>query len=285
MLFYKKEKKTEPSPNFHLGGYQLIPDKPHEIYLANTYNPDTLIIFVHGFNGRASMTWNQFPSLMIFNPVYSRSDIVFYGYDSFKYQASDLAAIFCDFINKDLMTESSILQKLVESKNLQPRSYDKIYFVAHSLGAIIIREALLRANNLKYKWIDKTRISLFAPAHLGAKIDALVSETLSLFTLTKLISILAEHKIPVLSDLKQGSVILQKIKSDTENLLSKDEGKFLKAIYVGHAPGDKVVLNGRFVDDNEAIIHEGQSHTSICKPNPPYVSPIEALTSLVVTNQ
>lgn len=56
-------------------------------------NPDNLLIFVHGFGGNSIGTWNTFHSSLIFDNDFKKSDIIFYGYDTFRGQANDHAAV------------------------------------------------------------------------------------------------------------------------------------------------------------------------------------------------
>jgi pimeloyl-ACP methyl ester carboxylesterase len=138
--------------------------------------PASLLIFIHGFGGNAIGTWNHFPSLLLMDDDFKKSDIVFYGYDTFCGQAGDHAAEFYHFLDK--ITCPRLNGILPINQGLNERIYKNILLVAHSLGAIILRQALLLAEIDNRSWLDKTTMALFAPAHNGANIIPLAKEAL-----------------------------------------------------------------------------------------------------------
>src|SRR4051812_2311135 len=72
----------------------------------------TLIVFVHGFGGKALGTWNNFPILMINDDAFKKCDIIYYGYDTFQGQTGDHSAELYAFMNLAITPlENNILPK------------------------------------------------------------------------------------------------------------------------------------------------------------------------------
>lgn len=240
--------------------------------------PDDLLLFVHGFGGRALGTWNNFPTYLFADNHFAKCDIVFYGYDTFKGQAGDHAASLYDFIcqvQKPL--QAGILPA---NQQLPERSYKRIILVAHSLGAVLVRQAQLLAHIAGNSWAQHSVLALFAPAHHGAKVISLAMESLP--GLTSLLGVFAKFKYPILNDLdSQEDGILNSIKSQTEQLQNQGIGDFTKAKLVVYAMGDKVVRSFPYLNDVPPKVIQDQSHISVCKPKDTYIQPLELLRSII----
>src|SRR5690348_8183696 len=158
---------------YHSETVELIKDKDIHAFFANG-EADCLVIFVHGYNGEAIDTWNKFPEMLRKNESFTRADLLFYGYPSLKYHASDHAGMFLNFLDTEMghNASRSNLRRCAAEKKLPSREYKKIIILAHSLGAVVIREALLRAKDKS--WIDKVSIGLYAPAHIHATVTQLI---------------------------------------------------------------------------------------------------------------
>lgn len=269
--------KRASNPN-HTEALELIPDQGHIAYLS-TQKTERIIIFIHGFSGSASTTWLNFPGILCNDALFDATDLIFYDYQSLKYSASDHAGDFYDFLKDHILTDSSTayLVRAIRRRGLTIRDYKQIIFVAHSLGAIVLREAMLTANDQQMQWLDKTKMILFAPAHLGAHIKPLLFELMDLTLLTKLIGAYVRFQVPVLHDLEEDSIIINKIFSESKQLQEKGLGNFTKAAKVIHAKGDKVVNNNRFLQDKPAFRIEKTSHKKVCKPIDWYMHPVDQL--------
>src|SRR5438105_9623963 len=126
----------------------------------------SLIIFVHGFGGSAVGTWRDFPGSL--RSQLRGSDLVFYGYDGEHARAGISAGLLKKHMNvfldhPDKVFNESMLM-MVQRDAFQ---YETITVVAHSLGAIVSRLALVEAFNEKQPWVNAIRLILFAPAHRG----------------------------------------------------------------------------------------------------------------------
>ncbi len=238
-----------------------------------TSNPETLVIFIHGFNGSAIDTWNDFPALIKETKEYAHSDVIFYGYESLKGQANNNALRFYNFLQ--VIAEGNT-NKIGYSRKGNA-AYQKILIVAHSLGSIIVRRALLNANAESKPWLSITQMILFAPAHRGARIQNLLTESLP--TLGKIFAGLGFITIPVLDDLRENSLTILNLIEETEQLLQHNQGNFTIAHKVVWANNEIIVRNERFCQDPIAILIDNKTHTKVCKPNSlNFLRPFEIVT-------
>jgi hypothetical protein len=241
-------------------------------------NPDNLFVFVHGFGGDSLGTWNNFPAILLFDDKFNKSDIIFYGYDTFNGQAGDHAVELYHFLNLCLKPlQNNVLPVL---QNLPERDYKRIILVAHSLGAVLVRQAQLLAYIDEQNWVTKSEIALFAPAHNGAEVIYLAMQALP--GLFGLLGIFAKYKFPILTDLDaKDDGILKAIKEQTEVLQNAGKGDFTKARLVVYSKGDKVVKNFPYLLDKPALVISDTSHISVCKPKDTFIKPIELLKQLI----
>ena len=239
--------------------------------------PETLIVFVHGFAGHAMRTWDEFPVYLRNYSDFSRCDIIFYGYDSLKLQANANADLFYKAM-QDLHVPPeryNLSEKPIVSKN-----YTKILFMAHSLGAIVVRRALLSANVDEATWLASSMMLLFAPAHRGAYPQQLAFECLP--GLFKVLGSVAKFAYPVLNDLDKNSPTICDLIHDSQQLLDAGKGNFVKAAAVVTAAGDNIVVYGRFCNDPNNTTIENKTHSTVCKPViDKYESPLEVLLKVL----
>mgnify|MGYP002784997305 CR=1 FL=1 len=236
-------------------------------------NPQNLIIFVHGFNGSTVDTWNDFPALIKENNEYQNSDVIFYGYESLKGQANNNALRFYNFLQ---IIADGNTNRVGYSRDGNTQ-YNKILIVAHSLGSLIVRRALLNAKAENKIWLTITNMILFAPAHRGARIQNLLTESLP--TLGKIFAGLGFITIPVFDDLRPESQTIQNLIQETEQLLQNNQGDFTIAHKVVWANNEIVVHNERFCQDPIAILIDNKTHTKVCKPNNPnFLQPFDIVT-------
>ncbi|MBI3134031.1 MAG: alpha/beta hydrolase [Bacteroidetes bacterium] len=240
--------------------------------------PDNLIVFVHGFGGNALGTWNNFPAILLFDDQFKKADIIYYGYDTFKGQAGDHAAELYHFLNAVMSPVGNGILPLLQ--NLPERDYKRIILVAHSLGAVLVRQAQLLAYIDNKTWVHKTEIALYAPAHHGAEVISLAMQALP--GLSGLLGIFAKFRFPILNDLDaKDDGILKAIKEQTETLQNSGKGDFTKAKLVVYSKGDKVVKSYQYLLDKPAEVIPNTSHMSVCKPKDAYIKPVELLKKIL----
>lgn len=232
--------------------------------------PSNLVIFVHGFNGKSTATWNKFPELIRTNQDFDTSDVIFYGYESLKGQANHNALKFYSFL-KSVCENSPNKLGFSRASIDSAFRYKKVIIVAHSLGAIIVRRGLLFAKRDNKNWLDNTKMVLFAPAHRGAIIQNLITECLPV--VGKILAGLGSLIIPVINDLKPESQAIKNLITDTQAYLNLNMGDFTIATQVIWADKDIVVHSNPFCNDPVATLITNKSHSSVCKPNAKYLEP------------
>lgn len=234
------------------------------------------IVFVHGFQGEALDTWTDFPTLLTADGRLAGVDLLFYGYDGLYTQAGVSSLVFLQFLEQLFSDPNSLL-----GKSLQPRNgfaYSSVVIAAHSLGAVVTRRALLDAAADAASWVDTVRLVFFAPAHSGAYAAVLASAYLTTqdWWLGKIAGTAAAYNLPLLEDLKPGSVVLAALDADTKKALqAKPKARHLVAHTVVWADDEKVVINQRFGDDPRAKLIRGSDHRRVCKPLNNFLDPVD----------
>jgi len=201
--------------------------------------------------------------------------VLYYGYESLDGQVTDQGRDLYQFLNHYTTPHRPVSFAAIDT-------YEKILVVAHSLGAIVSRLALLEAVDNGDAWRAYCRLLLFAPAHNGARIQNLV--LLSLPSMYKILGGLALFMKPVLDDLKPGSAALNALQFRTNACRHTVDETLLRAA-VAEARGDKVVHNGQFCFDRYILPNSigHQSHISVCKPKlPDYNLPVELIKESIV---
>lgn len=256
----------------HLIFDALLPAFGRQTKVAWSMRPSRgVVVFVHGFNGAAIRSWADFPVLIRERAEFANWDVIFFGYDGQNTEvassSADLRSLLDATERPDTLYQSS--EALPQARRKHPSSYDRIVLVAHSLGSIISRRAMLDGYNesIPATWSPKVELFNFAPAHGGAKLLSLLSETIGLLDLAVSVAQFA-NKFIVLRDLKVGSPTVTRLESDTRAAVLAGRGN-LRAIDTVWARNDKVVTNGPFALDpppRPSNVVSGKTHTSVCKP-------------------
>src|SRR6266705_1056150 len=109
-----------------------------------------VLIFVHGFNGQALATWSSFPSLLTKQSKFSDWDFVFFGYDGLHTEAVTSAVDLGQLLDMISSSPSQLYGASTASPHAarrHPQAYKRIVLVAHSLGAVVARRAMLDGYN------------------------------------------------------------------------------------------------------------------------------------------
>ncbi len=238
------------------------------------------VVFVHGFGGEALGTWDQFATLLPLQPQAAGRDLFFYGYDSLVAQAPVSAAELLDFLQA-LWTDpvTRVIQPtLQDARRADPGfRYMHVSLVAHSLGAVVVREALVQAamDTPPAPWLKDVSLVLFAPAHTGAVILDLANEALGAMPAKfgAAAATGAKAFVPVLRDLEPGSDMLDKLRDDTDDLLGQGHDS-LRAKVVVLGKKDRIVQAVRFCKDPGPRIVPDKGHIGVCKPDTGYLDPL-----------
>ena len=203
----------------------------------------------------------------------------FYGYDGLRAELNASAAIFCAFLDRLFAATKRYL-----NQNLPPSAqrdnnfkYSELVIVAHSLGAVIARRALLNATLNKSKWFPKKKIVLYAPAHKGANVVSLAMEALSIFPFLRFFSLALRYKSPLIDQLKPNSETLTNLLRDAKVARKGGRNPHLVPIKVIIAEYEEIVINDQFCDDPAPVAIAGTSHTTVCKPRRSFLLPLTHL--------
>jgi pimeloyl-ACP methyl ester carboxylesterase len=265
-----------------------------QVVLSRQKRPHDAILFVHGFGGDAGRTWENFPQVAVMSSGASRADLFFLYYPSLTPQVPFCAAQFRRFLI-DVMRDpvSQIINPSLPTsalKRTKEMRYRRIFIVAHSMGAVISRRAIIDLDGAADGFTDaelrKFKLLFFAPAHAGSSIPRLIASGFKLdFPGAELIGSLASVWFQSLRDLEVGSPFLVKLLNDCRELreartIRRAPISHLRAL-VYHAQNDRVVSQNDFDQDPPFNPIMNKNHRSICKPNESYSEPIEALHALL----
>lgn len=244
----------------------------------STGDPKLLLIFVHGFNGDPTDTWPHFASLLPRNPEVPAFDYMFYGYDSVQQQANSSATEFAKFLEVFIPNPADLVNSTLPSAAAQRKKfqYERVLIIAHSLGAFVTRNALLREYRKRPPpaWLDSIRLLFFAPAHHGAYATAIAVVVLTNMPwfLGKLLGSAILYRIPVLQDMEENSAVIRELHKRTSEVIEEYKKRgasvppFIQAHYVMWAQHEHVVINAPFFEDPPQDQLDA-SHVDVCKPD------------------
>jgi pimeloyl-ACP methyl ester carboxylesterase len=233
------------------------------------------LVFVHGFAGSPSDTWLQFDSMLQAEGSCRGYDMLYYAYDSLRRQVRPSGGLFRQFLH-DLFTEPVAIanRAIGETFRREPFSYERVTLVAHSMGAVVSRIALIGAYRQREPWLPRTRLILFAPVHKGARVQMLAMGALTGFRWAGGLIGAAPYFFPPLKDLEPDSPVLRQMLSDTDDAVARPEGAPLLAVRILQGLEDNVIVDERFSADPEEIVIPHKGHRSVCKPTSNFPRPV-----------
>lgn len=144
-------------------------------------------------------------------------------------------------------------------------SMTKVTVIAHSLGAPVSRRALLDAIRNQASWAGKTRVQLFAPAHMGAYLNKVRKELGIASRLIASLTALTKFGVLSLDGLEPGSPFLTQLMEDSSKELANGWDAQVKARQVIFGDGENVVMVQRFLEDPPHTVWPGHGHCSVCR--------------------
>jgi hypothetical protein len=244
-------------------------------------NVNKAVVFIHGFSGSSLETFGDFNIEFRFRSEYFDHDVYFYGYDSLRVQTVISSNTFFSFLEaiqdnlNDIIAESGVSVQRTEK-------YSEIVIVAHSLGAVVARYALLIGVRKNMTWLENCKLVLFAPAHKGAKKAVKLYNQLPGFL--KYIGPLTEFFVVTINEVMEGSDLIREIEEKYLSLLQKGTYQFAIAKKVVWAELDKIVNCSDFANDPSAEVFIGRNHTNVCKPSNSFIKPFEIVESVLKQN-
>jgi pimeloyl-ACP methyl ester carboxylesterase len=258
-----------------------LPDQGKKTIAHWAFRPaGKVVIFVHGFGGHSVTSWISFSTLLREKAECAGHDIIFWGYDGLYAQAEFSATLLHSFLRSLLADPLSIINSSLPP-GVGPRrkfKFTEITLIAHSLGAVICRRALLIAHEQGDNWVHKTKMVLFAPAHMGAHITNLSS----LLTGPVYLAYgLFKARFQVVYDLEPGSPTLTKLLDDSKDVINTGQGAFAIARKVIWAERDNIVKQLQFANDPLPRPYPGKNHKNVCKPNSLFTDPVKDVIEVI----
>ena len=269
---------------------------------------DTAVVFVHGFGGSPTGTWRFFHNLVdeysTDYPWWTRSDLIFYSYESRKTPIGKNAQRLGEFLS--FVLDSGVSRKIgvadvfplkndkTETLEWGQADYKNLVLVGHSEGAVLIRRLILdrflaikkdatahaaETGKTREQYVDDAskldvilngRLRLFAPACLGTNFSALVGFATSL---SSLVAAIGASSL-VRNELLAGSPILNAIECGTKdafNSLGRMNGLAARNLF---GVPDQIVYAKGYDEIDETEYEEGKDHFTICKPSYVYKRPL-----------
>lgn len=242
-----------------------------------------LLVFVHGYTGKAVKTWEEFDSLIPQDDFFKGYDVLFYGYPGFRSNVIAGAALLCEML-EELHGNPGLLIQSLGIGNSRPKltSYAQITLVGHSLGSLLIRWALVIASKEKgmgWKKADP-RFVLFAPAHSGNLLETALGELQSSVSWISMAGAALGILSPFLKELAPGSPVLLGLREEVKQESSGDVNFFARKVVIAEL--DQVVSNLPFPGDPMPIAMRGKGHIDVCKPEAgAYERPLEILKEVL----
>jgi pimeloyl-ACP methyl ester carboxylesterase len=243
------------------------------LYVSHSSQPvRRLVVFVHGFNGRAVGSWMNFPEVGQDREWWVNSDLLFVAYRSTKENITGVAHELRRRLPR--YYPSPFAQAMVFESRIaraDAAEYEELVVVGHSLGGLIVRRALCDEaqqwvesgqQSPRPKLLDAT-VRLFSPASEGFRAAGLLG---LLQASTPWASIeMFLRRSSAYTDLQPGSPTLVATRRRTEDLVRRSGFDGLKAHIVWANP-DNIVLTERYDTDWVDNSWNGTTHGSVCKP-------------------
>ena len=168
-----KPTSSSPQPNLNLASPSLassghVPQFPDGIKVWHDCPDATLdICFVHGLTGDRDTTWTvregaaAWPPNLL--PTYlPKARLLTFGYDAYVVRKKTVASG-----NRLRNHATNLLTDLANERALPDASQRKIIFVAHSLGGLVCKEAILQSRNNPEKHLRDIFDSVIGIAFMG----------------------------------------------------------------------------------------------------------------------
>ncbi|EFQ31780.1 LipA and NB-ARC domain-containing protein [Colletotrichum graminicola M1.001] len=202
------------SINKHISRYEITAVFTH---------PDAVVdvVLVHGLNGDPEKTWTSSDAKRVFWPAEllpqslgkTRANILVYGYNADVYTTGKSSKSASDnFISQHAQT---LVTNLTLYRKSERTSNNPIIFVAHSLGGLLVKRALLYSNDVRDKNQEDARsifVSTYGIIFLGTPHTGSDMATWGL-VLQKMADAIAPRKV-----FESESVLLKTLKKDNETL-------------------------------------------------------------------
>lgn len=240
-----------------------------------------LVVFVHGFQGKATTTWDDFRRSGKIDAWWRESDMLFIAYDSTKDNtaavASRIRRLFPSFYPRPFSAAMTIDGAAARADTLT--EYSELIILGHSLGGLIVRRAIAdsvqawkedEAGSPRPKILD-AQVRLFSPAIKGFQATGWAGAAYA--TPLKAVAELRLKMSPAYMDLQPGSPILVETCTRTEQLAEEFGSVPSLRPRIVWANPENVVITERYSTDLVDEFIDDTSHITVCKPNDSYMHP------------
>ncbi len=237
------------------------------------------VVFLHGYSGASVKTWIAFPELLSGYEPFQGLDLIFCGYDSVA-EHTESCSDRVKTILEELLSKPAGPRRPSSIPRYGTAPYERVLIVAHSMGAVVARRALILADEEGLAWTSQVRLVLYAPAHHGARLE--LADSFLSGLLGKIWAIGRYHS-PAIDHLRPGSPYLTDLAFDVERALAQvPKPSHLVALKVIHARRETVLLHpeARLGDDPRSRLIDG-THMTVCKPSSATSPAIEELQAAV----
>ena len=196
---------------------------------------------------------------------------LFYGYDSRRMRAGIAAQLLRDQV-ENVITQPGYANAWLLSSRPADFEYTEVWFVTHSLGAVLVRKVLVDAWRARAKWLAISHLICFAPASTGARIERM----LKLLGTTSggllgFIHALLRHRWTVLDDIKiRSSFLKDLVKETTTATRAGPREPFYSRLTMFGAYENVVEYPPAFRFDSPPRLDPSADHLSVCKPRYPH---------------
>ena len=240
------------------------------------------IVFIHGYGGNPVSTWADFHELLPAQPKTAEYDLIFYDYDGLRADMTTSSDIFREFLVALFARPAALVNSSlpVSAARAGIFEYTEVVIVAHSLGAVISRWAILQAREAQCAWTSRLKLVFFAPAHMGANVVRLALSVISGFPYFAALAGIWRFESPLVDQLKTNSPELKELRARTKKAIADGNSNYLIAKKTIHAEHEKIVSNLQFCSDPPAVPFGGD-HFSICKPKQRFPDPVNQLLEIL----
>jgi pimeloyl-ACP methyl ester carboxylesterase len=240
-----------------------------------------LVVFVHGFGGRAVATWTEFPQSGQMGSWWEESDMLFVGYKSMRENITSVADRLRTELPRFYPIPYSPAMNVggVRARDDIVSAYEELILVGHSLGGLVIRIALAKTAQ---EWLNSSppqgaslpdllnaQTRFFSPASAGFR-PAGALGLISAAGVWPVIEMFLRTS-SAFSDMNPQSTLITNTRRTTERLAGEGFSS-LRARTLWANP-DGVVLAEDYDTDLSRASADRQSHGSVCKPSVDYPRP------------
>ena len=256
-------------------------------------------VFVHGLLGDPVSTWWRFQTLVDEDErsrdFWNHCDLYFYRYDSFGHHVPELSEQLRGFLSLVFPSPSRKIFELAVLPEIReifapgapfqeptlPGSYQSLLLVGHSLGGVVIRQALVdfaaiwkiqAAERLRTEPYLKSGVRLFSPAIRGFQPTGVRGIIYHYLATHPFVGAVCES-LTSLQELKKDSQRLSDLQRDTERFAKEYPWMTALSADLLYASTD-VVYPGRYQCDLPQRTEPDSYHESICKPHSKYPEPL-----------